>query len=175
MGLRFRNNTKLTVYVAFAYYNEDCMGDSIPDKPWPNLYEAVGWYRVNPGQTVEVLTGGVNNRQFYFYAESVSRSLVWSGLNMINLPQNAFQLCGGAGYCDAPLCRRVGMRSIAVGNYSNYTINLVSSSSQRASKFRNVHTALPGRRPHAGRKSPPDPSRGRVVRPRTGRVSIPKR
>ncbi|TYP74512.1 DUF1036 domain-containing protein [Paenibacillus methanolicus] len=175
MGFNFRNNTHLTVYVAAAYYKPSCRTDSGSTIPFPNWYEAVGWYQVNPGQTVEVVRGAVNNQQIYFYAESISRSLVWSGGNTINLPQNAFRLCGGAGYCDAPLCRIVGMRRISVGNYRNYTVNLSTGSSQRKSRFRNVHTELIGKRPNVGRISPPDVSGDRVLRPRAGRKSISKR
>ncbi|WP_339795865.1 DUF1036 domain-containing protein [Paenibacillus sp. FSL R5-0744] len=175
MGLSFRNNTSLTVYVAFAYYSSaSCNQDSNPLIPWPSWYEAVGWYTINPGQTVEVLSGEVNNREIYYYAESSDRRLVWSGVNYLTLPQNAFKLCGGAGYCDAPLCRRLGLRKISIGNFRNYTVNIVSSNIQSQSKFLNVNTAVPGKKKNVGRST--SPIKGlRVVRPAAGRKSISKR
>jgi|UniRef100_UPI00403F2ACA hypothetical protein len=174
MGLSFRNSTSVTIYVAFAYYSSaSCNKGSIPLIPWPSWYEAVGWYTINPGQTVEVLNGAVNNREIYYYAESADRRLVWSGVNYLTLPQNAFKLCGGAGYCAAPLCRRLGLRKISIGNYRNYTVNIVSTSIQSQSNFLNVNTAVPGKRKNVGRST--SPIKGlRVVQPAAGRKSISK-
>lgn len=43
MGLRFRNNTNLTVNIAFAYYTTSCNdGNGIPLILWPSWYEVVG-------------------------------------------------------------------------------------------------------------------------------------
>lgn len=177
MGLNFRNSTNLTVYVAFGYYKESCKIDNpySPDNPLQYSYEVVGWYQVNPGQTVEVLNGAVNNQTIYYYAESISRSLTWSGGNFLTLPSYVFRTCGGVGYCGEPLCRVLGLRRITIGNYSNFIVNLVSRNIQGNSKFRNIHTAFPGKRPNMGRISRPGFRYGRVLRPRAGRKSISKR
>lgn len=56
MGLRFRNSTSETVFVAYAYPNFNCT---------PINYATIGYYRIEPGQTREVWRGHAGGNTFF--------------------------------------------------------------------------------------------------------------
>ncbi|TKH45947.1 DUF1036 domain-containing protein [Paenibacillus sp. FSL R10-2782] len=133
MGLNFRNSTNAPIYVAYAYPNFSCS---------PVNYAKIGWYRVDPGQTREVWKGYAGGNTFYYYAES-SFGRTWSGSYYTQIPNQAFHWCWNVG---CTTCRNLGMRRIPVSSiYANYTIDLVTSTSQRATQSDNVRTALPSK------------------------------
>lgn len=60
MGLNFRNSTNAAIFVVFAYPDFSCT---------PVNYSKTGWYRVNPGQTVQLWSGYAGGNTFFYYAE----------------------------------------------------------------------------------------------------------
>lgn len=153
MGLNFRNTTGATVYVAYAYLNFNCR---------PVTYAKIGWYRVDPGQTVQVWSGFAGGHTFFYYAEDLF-GRVWSGSYFTQVPRTGFHWCWDT---RCATCRTVGMRRIYVDLFNaDFTINLISSTSKGVSKLRNVHNALPTKR-HTGkpivRKTPVSLPRRRI-------------
>ncbi|MDP4096330.1 DUF1036 domain-containing protein [Paenibacillus sp. P96] len=152
MGLNFRNSTNSPVYVAYAYPNLGCR---------PVTFRKVGWYRIEPGQTRQVWIGYAGGNTFYYYAENDSGQ-EWSGSFPTEVPLQAFSWCWNTG---CTTCRNVGFRELYVSLLNaNYTINLISSSSQRTPNARNIRSTLPtGSR--TGRKIV-----RKIPRPLTGNV-----
>ncbi|MEC4566028.1 DUF1036 domain-containing protein [Paenibacillus sp. CMAA1739] len=133
MGLNFRNSTNAAIYIAYAYPNSSCS---------PVNYAKIGWYRVDPGQTIEVWSGYAGGNTFYYYAES-SFGRTWSGSYFTQLPSQAFHWCWNVG---CTTCRNLGMRRIPISSiYANYTINLITSTSQSAPQAGNTRLALPSK------------------------------
>ncbi|WP_229696122.1 DUF1036 domain-containing protein [Paenibacillus albidus] len=167
MGLNFRNSTNATVFVAYAYPNFNCS---------PVNYAKIGWYRIEPGQTREVWSGFAGGNTFFYYAES-SFGRTWPGAYFTQLPTQAFHWCWNTG---CTTCRNLGMRRIQVGStIANYTVVLITSSSQRQSGLSHLRTELPTSR-KAGRpllrrvpKRAGKMAKGRAVSQR--RVSLPRK
>lgn len=131
MGLYFRNTTGFTLYVAFAYPDFGCS---------PVNYSKAGWYRLVPGQTVEVWSGFAGGTTFYYYAENSSVTRVWSGSYYTDVPNQAFDWCWDTG---CTTCRNVGFRRFRVPLTSlNHIVTLATSSSQGRSNPRTT-IALP--------------------------------
>lgn len=131
MGLLFRNSTGSTVYVSYAYYDPSCR---------PVTYAKVGWFRVFPGQQVQVWSGYAGGQTFYYYAESVSGRR-WGGPYFTQVPDFAYRWCWNTG---CTVCTNVGFGRVDVGLiYFNQIINLTSVSSQAKSKAGNVLNVSP--------------------------------
>ncbi|WP_431091349.1 DUF1036 domain-containing protein [Paenibacillus sp. 8b26] len=131
MGLNFRNSTNAAIYVVYAYPNFSCS---------PVNYAKIGWYRVDPGQTREVWNGYAGGNTFYYYAES-SFGRTWAGTYFTQIPEQSFHWCWNVG---CTTCRNLGLRRVPVSViYANYTINLITSTSQSSTESNNVRTALP--------------------------------
>lgn len=137
MGLKFQNSTNSIVFVAYAYFNQSCAPGFVL-VPFPNTIR--GWFRILPGQTVEVFSSSAN-RNLEFYAESQSRNLVWSGSELVKVPTQAFHRCKSTACGN---CRTVGMRTIRSTSF-DFTINLVTSISKVNSSLRNVRNAVPSK------------------------------
>lgn len=130
MGLRFRNSTSETVFVAYAYPNFNCT---------PINYATIGYYRIEPGQTREVWRGHAGGNTFFYYAES--DSYTWSGDYYTEIPYEAFHQCWDS---DCNDCRELGFRRIPVGSsVRNFTVVLISSSSRSKKGLPHLRTALP--------------------------------
>src|SRR5690242_17385402 len=65
-GLYFRNSTSEPVYIAAAYSQR-------------GGWRIIGWYRVEPARTVQVLNGALDQRYYYYYAVNGSRTRFWDG------------------------------------------------------------------------------------------------
>ncbi|RKD24611.1 hypothetical protein BEP19_09560 [Ammoniphilus oxalaticus] len=167
MGLYFQNSTNRTVYVTYGYPNRGC---------GPVNYAKIGWYAIAPGQRRLLWSGYAGGNTFYYYAEDgVGRT--WSGVYFTDVSNQAFHWCWDT-RCAS--CRSVGMRPVSVPFfYSDYTVNLISSSSQRRSKAGNIRYVLPsakGVRVQA-KKIPllAKKRRGKGKPVSVRRVSLPKR
>ena len=117
---RFSNQTSKPVFVAFQWYSpNDCaeLGN----------WESAGWWKLLPGETKTVFGDDLQrvNKYYYFHAESSDGTLVWAGPYWTCTPAFVFDWCHDL--CDTnPLTRILGYREKDIGNYNNYTINLVN-------------------------------------------------
>ncbi|MEK5239494.1 DUF1036 domain-containing protein [Paenibacillus sp. FSL L8-0470] len=142
MSLFFHNSTNSALRVAIYFPDMNRCG--IPIIGERGILAA--WYRLEPGQTRRVVSGRVGGSTFYYYAENVSRTLVWSGSFPIDVPNNGHNGCWSR---DVPgslcaNCRRLRFRRINIEEgVVNFTINLITSSTLRKAKRKNVLTALP--------------------------------
>ncbi|WP_305023490.1 DUF1036 domain-containing protein [Paenibacillus lacisoli] len=164
MSLYFRNSTRSTVYVAYAYPDFSCS---------PVNYAKIGWYRISPGQTREVWSGYAGGTTFFFYAENSSRSLVWEGSYFTQVPQQAFQWCWDTRCTN---CRTVGFRRLYVpSQYGNYTVNLVTANSGVRSTKGSMKAVLPLKvKKSAVRRTPLKP-KSKVIKGKpkmTGRIGL---
>ncbi|MDR6778446.1 hypothetical protein J2W98_002723 [Paenibacillus peoriae] len=133
MGLNFRNSTNAAIFVVFAYPDFSCT---------PVNYSKAGWYRVNPGQTIQVWSGFAGGNTFFYYAED-DFGREWRGTYFTQVPENAFNWCWDTG---CTTCRSVGLRRIAVSPFVlDYTINFVTSSSQRKPASSTLRMTLPSK------------------------------
>ncbi|WP_432421743.1 DUF1036 domain-containing protein [Paenibacillus peoriae] len=144
MSLYFRNSTKSTVQVAIFYHASRCGFVFVGQTGILST-----WYRLAPGQTREVVTGNVGDRTIYYYAESISRNLVWSGSFPIHVPNYSFNGCWiwniNGNLCNN--CRRVGFKTLNIQRgFVNFTVNLITNSAQRKTKLKNVRMVLPTKR-----------------------------
>lgn len=137
MTLYFRNRTPNLVYVAIGYPNQGCS---------PINYAKRGWYAIQPGGRAAVYGGRASGKSFYWYAYDRVGN-VWDGQYFTDVRSTVFDWCWNTG-CST--CRSVGFREISFLDYflapADRTIDLVLSSSQRRSKSRNIHIALPTKR-----------------------------
>lgn len=116
-AFRFTNSTGKTVWVSFQWYeNQDSDGSD---------WETAGWWKLEPGETKTVFGADLQsvNKNYYYYAETADGN-VWAGPYSTCVPSTAFQwplnVCN-----NAPGTRYVGFRHQYIGNYNNYTLNLV--------------------------------------------------
>jgi uncharacterized membrane protein len=110
----FQNNYGQTVWVAIRGYNTGCDGS----------WEDEGWYKVDPGESVEAFT--TSNEYAYFYAQAANGA-VWSGDYAGTIdPTAAYDFCTTSN----SNAMGVGMQQIDLGGgapwdwYTSYTINL---------------------------------------------------
>ncbi|WP_420792427.1 DUF1036 domain-containing protein [Bacillus cereus] len=108
MPLTFKNDTSLTLWVAFAHVDRSCAG---------SVWRKVGWYQVGPRGTRTVRTGSTKGN-FYFYAEDTNRNHIWSGDTYTTLPQHAFSRCW-----DEPGGRNLGMK-VFTSTTDDFTMSL---------------------------------------------------
>ncbi|WP_025676752.1 DUF1036 domain-containing protein [Paenibacillus polymyxa] len=129
MGFYVRNSTPNPISVAVGYYDSGCS---------PITYAKRGWYRIEPGRRAFLVAGSAANQTFYVYGHD-SFGNWWGGNFYTDVPREAFTRCWIAG-CQGQGCRNVGFDEINVGNFDNYTLNLVDST-QGASKSRRTLVA----------------------------------
>lgn len=133
MGLNFRNSTNAAIFVAYAYPDFSCS---------PVNYSKAGWFRVNPGQTIQVWSGFAGGNTFFYYAED-HFGREWRGSYFTQIPQQAFNWCWDTG---CTTCRNLGLRRVTVGPFVlNHTIDFITSGSQRKPTSGNLRTTLPTR------------------------------
>ena len=84
MALYFRNQTNRTVYVAIAYYWQNC--------PDGDNWSKKGWWRISPGGTSTV-RGGASNGAKYFWHAHTADGVEWSGPFKTWLPSTEFDWC----------------------------------------------------------------------------------
>ncbi len=90
MGVNFRNSTNAAIFLVFAYPDFSCT---------PVNYSKAGWFRVNPGQTIQVWSGFAGGNTFFYYAED-DFGRTWRGSYFTQVPENASI---GAGIQAVPL------------------------------------------------------------------------
>jgi hypothetical protein len=120
MGLSFRNNTPDGVWLAFLMYDQSCPGGD-PGEP----FSGHGWYRIERGQTREVVTGDVGdlNRWWGFFAES-DTGRFWAGQYVMTATDEAFSGCYSTGVIGASP-RQIGFRGFLMDDdYDNYLVPL---------------------------------------------------
>jgi len=108
MALIFKNDTSLTLFIAFAHEEQSCGGSK---------WRKVGWYELGPRGTKTVRTGSTKGN-FYYYAEDKDRNHIWSGNTYTDLPQHAFSRCW-----DEPGGRKLGMK-VFTSTTDDYTKTL---------------------------------------------------
>jgi len=105
--LDFCNSSPEQVWVAYMFWSpDDCGGYG----DW----QTIGWFAIAPGACETVYANDlddVNNRYWYFYAESASA--VWAGPVRVYVTDAPFDSCLGIGSTAA---RIVGFRQIDVGD-----------------------------------------------------------
>lgn len=112
MGVNFRNSTNAAIFLVFSYPDFSCT---------PVNYSKAGWFRVNPGQTIQVWSGFAGGNTFFYYAED-DFGRTWRGSYFTQVPENAFDWCWDTG---CTTCRNVGLRRIAVSPFVlNYNYRL---------------------------------------------------
>ncbi|MCG7407056.1 DUF1036 domain-containing protein [Paenibacillus sp. ACRRX] len=116
MGFYVRNSTPNPIYVAVGYYDAGCS---------PVTYTKVGWYRITPGRSSLLVTGSSVNQTYYVYAYDTFNN-VWDGNYFTYVPTTAFSMCW-IERCQGAGCRRVGFDRVDVGNFINFTLNLINS------------------------------------------------
>jgi uncharacterized membrane protein len=80
-GLWFRNQTNETVYVAIDHHVSGASSISVGDYNLPAVvpdgWMVIGWFEVPPKKMIQVLSGNLDNRYYYYYAKS--KSSTWEG------------------------------------------------------------------------------------------------
>jgi uncharacterized membrane protein len=83
--LAFCNGFHEEVWVAYMFYSPDTCGGE-------GNFQTIGWFAIAPGQCATVYANDlddVNNRYWYYYAESASGS-TWSGPVQVYVTDEAF-------------------------------------------------------------------------------------
>lgn len=163
MGFYVQNNTPNTIWVAVGHYDPTCR---------PTTYVKEGWYRIVPGRRSLIVSGSAANQRFYIYGHD-NFGNIWGGDFNTYIPSSVFKMCW-VERCQGTGCNRVGFVEKVVGNFQNYTLNLINRN-QGASRARNTIVSKKGARKFKlGRfsikKSPGKLGKlGRVVSPLRGR------
>jgi uncharacterized membrane protein len=114
--LKFTNHFAQPVYVLMGFYDPNSCGSF---NPW----RAIGWYKVERGQTVATYSGNIGSVSpyWYYYATSEDRKTNWTGDYdfMVNLTAG-FDICDTPG----PGVDKLYFRQADVGNAADYTITL---------------------------------------------------
>jgi uncharacterized membrane protein len=118
--LTFVNNHSEDVWLAYMFYAPDVCGEY-------GGFQAIGWYHIAPGQSSVPYAnslGDVNNRYWYVYAENSSRSVVWAGPFLVQVPADGspFNTCQGIG---STADRQIGLQQFDVGDHDDFTVTLV--------------------------------------------------
>ncbi|TVX91637.1 DUF1036 domain-containing protein [Paenibacillus agilis] len=146
MSLYFRNSTNSAVRLVIFYTDINKCG--IPIVGARGILS--GWYRLEPGQTREIVRGSIGGRTINYYAENIARTRVWSGNFLGLVPNYTFSGCWGWSFPDRDLCencRRVRFRTLDIQpGLVNYTVNFITSSSQRQTNLKDVVAALPSKK-----------------------------
>ena len=84
MALIFANRCGLPVSICIALYD--------PKKCPATGWSKAGWWNVADDASATVITGNLNNRYYYFYAQA-SSGAEWKGNRRISVPRTAFYRC----------------------------------------------------------------------------------
>jgi uncharacterized membrane protein len=113
MGLSFVNRYSSGVSVCLLWYNRSC-----GEKPWRKS----GWWNLGVGQGVQVLTGNLNSRYYYFYARAADGAYWGEHNRRILVTNNRFDICM-TGILEPSYL--VPLREIDTGQYTGFTVTLV--------------------------------------------------
>ena len=112
MSLRFKNVTTKPVWVMIERPVDSCR----------QHYFKEGWWKVAPGKTATVFSGGLHDVEgaWYYYAHSDEGT--WQGPFKELVPDRTFEWCMNESSSD---CYEVGMREIDIPQSENtHTVNL---------------------------------------------------
>lgn len=117
---QFCNQYSSELWVAIVRYTPNCYDGNDYLGDWTKE----GWWHLNPGECKIVDGDDLEdvNRYYYYYAEAADGNY-WAGpIPVAYIPQEAFNLCIDTGVEPS---RELGFRELDIGDYDNYTINLV--------------------------------------------------
>lgn len=110
-GLFFCNNSGQEIAVAVGWYQDP-------------IWVSKGWYRIRPRECGATLLGVLQNRRYYYYAESVESNLSWGG----DGDDNAGYFCTSnkAFYYDSSSnnCEGHNFKNLWVGEAHQFTVTL---------------------------------------------------
>ena len=115
--LAFANNSPTKIWVAIMFLSHDTCGQY-------GNWQTMGWWGIEPGQTVDVYDNNLDdlNQFFYYYAKSAD-GRQWSGnFGPVYVYHTAFNSCVNIGSTAA--YATVGMRQIDVNGFDDYTKTL---------------------------------------------------
>ncbi len=119
--LSIKNTTAQPIYISVAYQNKG--GDF-------NGYYSIGWYKIVPNETQEILPGVLLSRNYYYYAYAEDMSLVWEGGGdypfLVN-PADAFKIKNANQQYvqdERPAYAWKNFRMLDVGHNIRYTLDL---------------------------------------------------
>jgi uncharacterized membrane protein len=115
--LTFCNSYSKPIYVAYMFRSPVDCGEY-------GGWQTIGWFSINSGACSTVYANSlrnVNNRYWYYYAESHDRSYVWAGDVRVYVTDRRFDSCIGIGSTDA---RIVKFKKFDVGDARNFTMTL---------------------------------------------------
>ena len=103
-----------------------------------NHWITYGWYQISSGNSQKVITTPLNNRYFYFFAQSHDGEYIWQGTYETCVDSEKFQYDDfptGGGYSNT-LCPSVmKFQMVDVGNYKSYTYTLNNPNSKGSDFF----------------------------------------
>jgi uncharacterized membrane protein len=115
-GLYFKNYSSETVYVAVAYFDTGING-----------WRVIGWYPVEPARTAQILRGALDQRYYYYRANTASHRWVWEGnYSFIAHPTQPFSILrmGGVYHAVPRGADMMHFDKIDTGPFTHFTVNL---------------------------------------------------
>ncbi|MEY8350126.1 DUF1036 domain-containing protein [Bacillus cereus] len=109
-SVSFYNDTNLTLYIAIAYYDQGCSGNS--------AFRKEGWFKLLPRQKKTLWDGASD--LFYYIAIDEKHEWTWGGNSDTELPSHPFSRC-----MNEPGGTRYGMRVFEPKD--DHTINLFTN------------------------------------------------
>ena len=113
MGLSFINGFRAPVSICLLWYNPAC------SPPW----RKTGWWNLAPGQSVQVLSGALNSRYYYFHAIASDSSYWGEPGRQILVTNSRFDTCLN-GILEPSY--NVAFKEIDTGPYSDYALTLTA-------------------------------------------------
>lgn len=112
-GLKFKNNTSETVWIAIAHTKD-------------GVLFAEGWWEIKPRATLEVISGNLHHRYYYVYAHTASERTYWMGDYYFWIhPTNTFTIKDVNGSTKPKGAKQVGFARIDTGAKArDFTLNL---------------------------------------------------
>lgn len=84
MGLHFVNWYPTAVSICILWYNRNC-----GPRPWRKS----GWWNLAINGSVQVLSGTLNNRYYYFHAQAADGAQWGDNSPRVMISDNAFDVC----------------------------------------------------------------------------------
>ncbi len=110
-GFDLCNRTGFPVDAAIAYYDR---GDWV----------SAGWFSIQGGRCLELITGRLDNQFYYVFAEQAGGPAVWDGNHSFCISNNAFEIVGHRN-CSRRGYDEEGFFEVDVGYGGHWTTDLV--------------------------------------------------
>ena len=107
------NKTGYPVVVAMGYKEDD-------------RWISKGWWHIAGGYCSEIISGDLENRYYYYYAEQVGFTGKWGGDASFCVSQNSFTIVGDQN-CESRGYERKGFRTVDTGDSKSWTTSLVDN------------------------------------------------